>query len=161
MAKMLISLLVLLCLPTGCGSLLRPGLHSNVSGTGDLDIALWVDRTEGKVGEPVHITFTVVYTDRYNTHKAEIIKLTSRPVMDIRVGYATDDFARWSDLQPADQDLRRLVLEPGESRTIEMTWVPDKRTRNLPVLIQGILNWADDRSADAPVTFPVEYVPPR
>lgn len=95
---------------------------------------------------------------RDKTGKLEIIELKSKPVMDIRVHYAGDEFARWSLQQPTNQNLNRLELKPGESRTIEMTWVPDNRAYGLPVNIQGLLSWSEDRTTYAPVILPVDYL---
>jgi len=93
------------------------------------------------VSQPVKIRYTV---DNF-ADQIEVIQLEEKqePIMDIRIhfgplGGITTIY--WSDGREITPEMRRLELAPGESKTIEMTWVPDKRATNNIVWISGMLN---------------------
>ena len=140
---------LVLCLLSGCGL-------SQTATLGNLTATIKTDRSEIRVGESVNITFTVSNEGTGAPVQTELIELKSKPVMDIEVGYAGVNFARWSDQQAIDPSLYRLELAPNQSRVITLTWMPSDIAYGKPVTIQGILNWREDRTMDAGVLLPVK-----
>jgi len=131
--------------------MLRGGAKSNVTTDGNLGLTLWVSRGRTSVGQPVQIRYTV---DNFGD-RTEVIQLQEKqePVMDIlvffgRLGSTTRIY--WSDGHEITPEMRRLELAPGESKTIEMTWVPDKKATNESVLVSGMLN-REQRSQHVPI----------
>lgn len=110
---------------------------------GDLTLNLWTSRYGLSVGESVDIRFTVENVGK----KTKVIELADRPVMDISIGFRTmggDQVRiRRSDGREMTPELTRLVLEPGESKTIEMTWVPDERAMNVAAGVAGVLRYGE------------------
>lgn len=85
-----------------------------------LVLKLESNQSRAHVGEPVQIRFTITNTDR------EPIEIESKnaPVMDIYVEVVGDGpLLTWSGLFP-DQVSHRLRWQPGESKVIELTWIP-------------------------------------
>lgn len=104
----------------------------------NLGLHLWTSRYGLSVGESVDIRFTVENIGE----KTRVIELADRPVMDISISF--DDVPiRWSDGREMTPELTRLVLEPGESKTLEMTWVADERARNVLVGVAGVLRYGE------------------
>ncbi|MBI4786326.1 MAG: hypothetical protein HY782_04690 [Chloroflexi bacterium] len=66
-----------------------------------------------------------------------VVETRDQPVLDIWVGgtAATPRF-RWSDGKFLTSDITRLELRPGESKTIDMNWIPDSSIQG-PVLVQA------------------------
>jgi len=132
--------MIIAALLTSCGLLWgRP--KSNATTDGIFGLTLWVSRGRTSVGQPVQIRYTVKNT----TDRTEVIQLEEKqePVMDIAIHLGpSGDWTTlyWSDGREITPEMRRLELAPGESKTIEMTWVPDKRATNESVRISGILN---------------------
>ena len=98
---------------TGCGG------FSHSSSLGNLDLRLQVDQQRGEVGKPVTITFTVTKYQAEN-YDMGAIDAGENPVMDIVIG----NYAKWSAEQASENVLHRLELKPGESKRIQMTWMP-------------------------------------
>jgi len=125
---------------TSCGLLWgRP--KSNTTSDGYLGLTLWVSRSLPRVAEPVKIRYTV---DNFGD-QIEVIQLEEKqePVMDILVGFGPrGDGTRlyWSDEREITPEMRRLELAPGESKIIEMTWVPDETAEGWIVTVSGILH---------------------
>ena len=109
-------------------------------GIGNLGIAISADRRYVDAGEPVRIRFTVINRG----DETEVIESEEGPIMDILVRHrsGSTDLTRdwWSEDRQITPEMRRLELGPGESKTIEMTWVPPDRIYNEPVDLFGILH---------------------
>jgi len=132
-------LVIIAALATGCG-LFWGGPRTETWRDGNLRLKLWVSTSLPRVGQPVEIKFTVE-----NTHdQIKIIQLEEKqqPVMDILIGFGAVDRTNlyWSDGRELTPEMRRLELAPGESKTIEMTWVPDEKADGETVSVHGILN---------------------
>lgn len=155
----IISSILLLSFLLGCRSPLgAPSTLKYVLSVGtNLDGTLEVNQTHAKSGEPVQITFTLKNEGFVQTGKPEILQTRTKSVMDIVIGYSTEEFARWSKQQPPDKVLHRLELAPGHSETIQMTWVPDERAQGHPVLIQGVVNRSEDENRVGGVLLPVGF----
>jgi len=133
-------LVIIAALVTNCGTL-GGGPKTEVWGSGNLGLTLWVSRSLPSVGQPVKIRYTVDNP----TDRTEVIQLEEKqePVMDIEIHFgAGSDWTTlyWSDGREITPEMRRLELAPGESKTIEMTWVPDEKAGGYPVSIRGIIN---------------------
>jgi len=125
----------------------------------DLTLNLWTSRYGLDVGESVDIRFTVENVGE----KTKVIELADRPVMDISIGFGTHPGVdpvriRWSGGREITPELTRLVLEPGESKTIEMTWVPDEKAKNELAGVAGGLRYgeADYQVKSAAVSICIE-----
>ncbi len=59
--------------------------------------------------------------------------------MDLRVMLDTQVLQQWSILQAPDQLPHRLELKPGESKTIELIWIPDEMAVLYGVYVTGWL----------------------
>ncbi len=144
------------------GLLLLVACRATLSGIAVLDDlvgTIQVDQDLGHIGQPVHIVFTIKNQTLLWNGRVQTIECQSKPVIDIRVGYGQEEFASWSAQQPPDKIPHRLVFQPGESKTIELTWVPDESKRGMPVVISGIMNWREDRASQAQVLLYIEYGP--
>jgi len=133
-------LIVVAGLVTNC-SLLWGEAVSNTATDGIFGLTLWVSQKQVSVGQPVAIRYTV---DNFGD-RTEVIQLEEKqePVMDILVFFGplgSTTTIYWSDGREITPEMRRLELAPGESKTIEMTWIPDKWATNESVRISGILN---------------------
>ncbi len=84
-----------------------------------LSLRLTTNRSEVAVGQSVHMQFTITNT----RHQTEVVETKDRPVMDITVDDAAshNTLLSWSSQHP-DQVAHRLEWQPGESKTIELTW---------------------------------------
>ena len=112
---------------------------------GDLGLEVWVNPGQANQGQPVTIRFTV----KNNGKERFVSERPDGPVVDIAVPVRYDDTdpnlptpptIRWSDTQsPDDPALHRLELEPGEARTIQMTYTP--RVRNGSEQVEGRVWW--------------------
>ncbi len=93
-----------------------------VRGDGNFRLELWVSQERASVGDSIDIVFTV----KNIGDETEIIEIDDEPVMDIivRQGFNYEREVCWSDGREITPEMRRLELAPGESKTIEMTWVP-------------------------------------
>ncbi len=130
------------------------GGQSAVAGYDNLGLTLQVDQTRGELGRPVHITFTITKFKQGN-YDVGVIESGSEPVMDIFVGYADSPYALWSEQQPIGTIPHRLDLKIGESKTIQMTWVPDQRADDKPIGIEGILNRGGEKVQSAGLLLPI------
>jgi len=134
-------LIVVAGLVSNC-SLLWGEAVSEMWRDGNLTLRLWVSKRQPTVGQCV----TIKYTVENRTDGIEVIQLKEKqePVMDIRIhfGLARHSMTTlyWSDGREITPEMRRLELAPGESKTIEMTWVPDEKADRSPVSVHGILN---------------------
>ncbi len=110
---------------------------SEVVDVGNLEGRIWVDHTKLHADEPVHIIFTLTNTGRLATELPEVLSSKSESIMDIRVYLNEDELASWSARQPPGQIPHHLELAPGQSKTIEISWVPDERAVLSGVWILG------------------------
>lgn len=108
---------------------------------GDVLVSLSVGYHSIKVGQPLLIRLTA-----HNAGKElAVFQTTSKPVLDISIGATrpAEDKAlpglRWSDGKELTPELTRLELKPGESKTIELTWMPDEQYDRSIVYITGYL----------------------
>jgi hypothetical protein len=87
---------------------------------GSLILTFEADRSQVRVGEPVHMRFTIKNVGS----KPWVIESQDTPVMDIRVDVVGDGtLLTWSVQNPA-QVSHRLEWKPGESKVIEWSWTP-------------------------------------
>jgi len=139
--------------------MLGGGPKTEIWRSGNLRLTLWVSRSLPKVGQPLEIRFTV----ENPTDQTEVIQLDEKqgPVMDTCIGFGSADMTIecWSDGREITPEMRRLELAPGESKTIEMTWVPDKKADGYPVSVNGILNWGGEYPSYVPVHICVGKCP--
>ena len=154
----LVLLVAMAALVTNC-TLLWGGAKSNATTDGNLGLTLWVSRGRTNVSQPVKIRYTV---DNF-ADQIEVIQLEEKqePVMDILIGFGSGgDRTRiyWSDGREISPEMRGLELAPGESKTIEMTWVPDETAEGWPVTVSGILH-REHRYQDASVMICVGRCP--
>lgn len=154
-----LALLVLIAaLVTNCG-MLGGGAKTEVWRSGNLRMTLWVSRSLPSVGQPVKIRYTVKNT----RDQTEVIQLEEKqePVMDICIGFGAADIpiVCWSDGREITPEMRRLELTPGESKIIEMTWVPDEKAEGYPGSVDGILNWGGEYPSYVPVHICVGRCP--
>lgn len=93
-----------------------------------------------KSGDPIQIRFTVKNAGR-RIMTADSIE---RPALDIAIGYSSSSEASilWSAQNPA-QVVHHLVWQPGESKTIEMTWIVPGRSYSPGQTIQ-VAGWLTD-----------------
>jgi len=149
---------IIAAMVTNC-SVLWGGPVREIGGSGNLDLILWVSRSLPSVGQPVQIKYTV----KNPTDRTEIIQLEEKqgPVMNICIGFGAADMTIecWSDGREITPEMRRLELAPGESKTIEMTWVPDAKADGYPVSVNGILNWGGEYPSYVPVHICVDKCP--
>ena len=121
----------LLVLPIGIASLLACCFlqgsepKSETRGADSLKLVLWVSHARPNSGETVELRFTVE-----NTHsKTVVIRSEEKPVMDIEIYHGARinrTTLYWSDGKEITPEMQKLELAPGESKTIEMTWVPEE-----------------------------------
>lgn len=98
------------------------------------------DRAKAQIGEPVLMRFTVT-----NTGKQPIVlESKDKPVMDIVVRVAGGGvLLSWSERNP-HQIAHRMEWRPGESKVIELVWIPKQDDVYVgayhDVFLSGILN---------------------
>ena len=107
-------------------------------GIGQIGLITSADKYDMDAGESVKIRFTA----RNHTGKTVIIEPKEGPAMDIWVSYhrasvRLDEY--WSDDREIPDEIRRLELLPGESRTLEWTWTSLERRYGSAVGVDGIL----------------------
>lgn len=152
MARFVFLAITLLMWLSACSQSL--GRYQDVN-VGSLQGHLQVNRDKLQPSEPVHIRFTVTNTSTGGTGKPQVLESKSTPLMDIQVHTVGRELVRWSAQQPPDLLPQRIELAPGQSKTIELTWVPDGRVGYSSVDIVGILVWdKSGHTADATVSFP-------
>lgn len=98
---------------------------------------LWADRTMFEEGESIELRFTVIN----DGDEGIVIEPDRGPVMDISLRFdPLTGFPEihWSDGRKMTPDMERLELGPGESKSIEMTWVADYSSC-FPVAVVGTL----------------------
>lgn len=85
----------------------------------DLVLKFYADHSVVRLGEPVHMRFTI----KNSGVESAVLESKDTPVMDIAVTpYGSDEiFLTWS-AQNSDRVAHRLEWQPGESKTIELTW---------------------------------------
>jgi len=113
---LIVLMLSLALVLTACNTGLR-----QTSGIDSLILELYANRSHARVDEPIQIQFTI--TNRGRNHI--IIESQDTPIIDIVVApYGSDEiFLTWSGQNP-DKVAHHLEWKPGESRTIELAWIP-------------------------------------
>lgn len=99
-------------------------------------VEIWVSNDNPQPGEQVRIHLTLT---NETTH-VHVVELVNRPVVDIVIDYRVLNesiVVRWSDGKTLTSGLTRLELKPGESKSIEMNWVVDRRAFGETVGISG------------------------
>jgi len=87
---------------------------------GDLGLFFESNRSQARVGEPMQMRFSVINHGNQPT----VIESPDTPVMDIVVQVVGGpDVFTWSSQNP-DKITHRLEWKPGESKTIELVWIP-------------------------------------
>jgi hypothetical protein len=118
----LLMLLTLIVVLSACstsnsnsGTERQPGnIDAGTMGRDAVTATLCTDRTDYNQGDTVHITFTV----KNAYHETLVLDGGQRPVMDICPAYNQC----LSQYQPDVAQLTHLVLEPGQSKTIQWDW---------------------------------------
>jgi len=141
--KNLFASLVGILLLTACVG--WPSPQAGATGLDDLTLILWVSHRSANVGQPVTIRFTVRNDGKERT---TVYERTGKPVMDIIVGTAptrpgAPPRPRWSDGKELTSELTRLELKPGESRVIEMIWIPNEEDNYNVRDAEGRVWWCD------------------
>lgn len=129
--KVVILLLPILLLGCSSGVTQHAGIGGVVGVVGaptEVSMDLSVSKGCAEVGEPVAIRYTLTN----NGPGKLVVQLKDSPAMDIVIQINTREnekiFVRWSDGKPLTDELKQLVLEPGQSKTISMDWPVDPRT---------------------------------
>ena len=112
---------------------------SQTSAYGDLILNFESDRSQVRVGEAVHMRFTI----KNAGNKPYVIESPDTPVMDINVQIPGGPAVlNWASQNPVKVS-HRLEWQPGASRTIELVWTPkqeDFARNDLPAFyLSGIL----------------------
>lgn len=100
-------------------------------------VHLEANHSYGLLGEPVHIRFTVTN----DTQAPIIVESEEKPMLDLQVvGVANKRvYQSWAALHP-DQALHRVEWQPGESKVLEMDWIPTPEGASHIVGLDGQLN---------------------
>jgi len=135
---LLVALLAIAMVLVGCSWFAGPA--SGTGGYNKIGLEIWVSRDRVSAGDRVDIRFTV---DNFG-NRTEIIESENGPVMDIFIntegpaGIPRETDVQWSDGRDITPDMRRLELGPGESRTIEMTWIAEQGTGYVAHVVGGL-----------------------
>ena len=99
----------------------EPGA-SHSAGYNDLLLQVQTNSTRAEVGKPIQVRFTITNTG-INKH-TYILESPDTPVMDIVVDVVGGpELLAWSR-QNLDKIQHRLEWKPGESKVIELIWIP-------------------------------------
>ena len=102
-------------LQTACDS----GVH-DISTIDGIVLELRANRSQAQVDVPVQIQFTI----RNTSKKTIVFESQNSPVMDIVVKESGGGLLlSWSDQNP-DKVTHHIEWKSGESKTIELTWLP-------------------------------------
>ncbi|HEX4850679.1 MAG TPA: BsuPI-related putative proteinase inhibitor, partial [Puia sp.] len=96
---------------------------------GPLFVISWASSSCVEKGEQFQVRATVTNQGT----KTQVIELKENPVLDIWIGPANTPLARWSDGKTRTSDLTRLELKPGESKSVEMTFVEKLGSGAIPI----------------------------
>lgn len=103
---------------TGC---ITRATSVTVGGT-PFAVELWASAQCVSAGDTLSVRATVTNRDS----RAQRVEMTSQPVLDLFIGYRTQAGSinmAWSDGKLLNEQLMRLELAPGESKSIEMKLV--------------------------------------
>lgn len=111
-----LTFLLSLTMQVGC----NPSSRTHMAKYNYLILKLQSDRSVARVGEPVHIRFTIT-----NEGGDTWLESPTTPVMDIVVSSVGSGkvLIFWSAQNP-DKVAHRLEWKPGESKVIEFVWTP-------------------------------------
>lgn len=133
----------------GCAKSTMSSNATNV-GANLIQVQLTADRDCVKAGDIVNLRATAT-----NVGKARlVIELVDRPALDIAVAYSLhtksitpDTFEYWSDRNESGASAKRLELEPGESKRIEMDWVAKPAYGTFAqIALKAILRYGENAS---------------
>ena len=146
-------MVVLATLLTGCFLFDGGEPKTATNRYGNLGLRLWISRDRPRVGQSVDIRFAVINRGPGDL----VIELPEASVMDIEIGTGAGvpTWIYWSDGREITPEMRRLELAPGESKTIEMTWVPSTDELYTSTPIGGILRLQEGGTAEAGTTINV------
>ena len=117
-----IGLLIMALLLASCRPV-KPVSYTARSGDGIL-IEMWGSKDCVVAGETVHLRATATNEDP----EPFAVDLRDQPVLDIWVSGLVEAkgaiLQRWSDGKPLTPDVTGLALQPGQSKTLEMDWIP-------------------------------------
>ena len=148
----LITLSMLILALISCSRPSQP-VSSTSGRNDDLIVDLWASSDCVQVNELVKLRTTVTN----HSTKAQVFETKDQPVLDIVFGNPDSPFQRWSNGKALTSDMTHLELKPGESKSVEMDWVPDGSRRG------GVHVWARFVSPTRPyfqnpsVTVQVQY----
>ncbi len=121
--------------------------HGGTGGYQATRLDLWVSSGCAKPGDTLAIRYTATNAWAEKT----IIRLKDNPVMNIRITIPKRDGQVqifWTDSKTLTDDLKQLVLEPGQSKSITMNWTIDPlvepREYGGVILINGTLIYSED-----------------
>jgi hypothetical protein len=93
---------------------------SDTQDYGRLVLSFHANRSQAEVGQPVQMQFAVKNTGL----GSEVVESKDTPVMDIYVEVVGGGvLLTWSSQNP-DKVSHRLEWQPGETKAIELTWIP-------------------------------------
>jgi hypothetical protein len=103
--------------------LMQAGCATGLRGTAGVDhllLQIQSNRSKAQVGLPIQIQFTITNTDQSYI----VVESTDTAVLDIVVQVVGGpNLFVWSSQNP-DKIAHRLEWKPGESKTIELIWIP-------------------------------------
>ena len=151
----LIALLVLTASMLGCTRPSKPvSRTSGVNIGGAITLEMWASSDCVQPEERVLLRATVTN----ETSRQFVVELKDQPVLDIWIGPDSAPL-RWSDGKPLTADLTRLELKPGESKIIEMNWMPDPSIQG-PILVSARFVYSSQFSPLVPgFNVNVKYCP--
>jgi len=88
---------------------------------GPIGLDLSSDKYYVDSGETVRIRFTAIN----DNDETEVIEPKEGPILDILITYHYDRIDEWwSEGREIPPEMKRIELDPGESITLEMLWIP-------------------------------------
>ena len=152
----LMVLLTIVSLLAGCRPV-KPVSHTARSGDGILT-EMWGSKDCVVAGETVHLRATA--TNRGTEPFA--VDLHDQPVLDIWVSGLVEGkgaiLQRWSEGKPLTPDVTGLALNPGQSKTLEMDWIPAAAVSGPAHAVARYIrrhSWGDDPLV-LPITIEVQ-----
>jgi len=129
-------LLGMISLQTACTPLIDMG-STHTSGIDSLVLEFYSNRSWLKVGESVHLDFTVTNTGK----RFIVVESKDKPVLDIIVQDmpSRQVLLSWAAQNP-DKALHRVEWQPGESKAMELVWTAPQEEYGRLIFLGGLLN---------------------